>query len=132
MPSETAETIAPAAPWTKRAVISSPAESAVPHSREAAVKTVSPATRIRRRPSRSPSRQQQTAEGDQVGVHHPGQAGLGEAQVTLDGRQRDGHDRAVEDDHQSPRAEYREGRAAGTGSQWHEVASWRMGCQERP
>jgi hypothetical protein len=50
--------------------------------------------------------QQQAAEGDQVPVHHPLQAGRGEAQVPLDRRQGHGHDGPVEDDHQGHRAEH--------------------------
>ena len=49
--------------------------------------------------------QQQAAERDQVGVHDPAQAAGGEAEVGLDRGQRDGHDRAVEDDHQGRRAQ---------------------------
>jgi hypothetical protein len=39
--------------------------------------------------------QQQAAESDQVGGHHPAQAVRGEAEVRLDRGQRDGHDRAI-------------------------------------
>ena len=53
--------------------------------------------------------QQQAAEGDQVGVDDPGEVALGEAQVVLDRRERDVHDRRVEDDHQHPDAEDVEG-----------------------
>ena len=44
--------------------------------------------------------QQQAAEGQGVGVEHPGQAGVGEAQRALDVRQRDVHDGRVQHDHQ--------------------------------
>jgi hypothetical protein len=66
--------------------------------------------------------QQQAAERDQVGVHHPGQAGVGEAQVMLDGRQRDVHDRGVEHDHEHARTERVErepARAVGGGCGCH-------------
>jgi len=52
--------------------------------------------------------QQQAAEGDQVGVHHPGEARLREAQVALDRRQRDVHDGGVQDDHEHADAEHDE------------------------
>ena len=47
---------APPSPWTKRATISSPCESASPHAADASVNTVTPTRKIRRRPIRSPSR----------------------------------------------------------------------------
>ena len=50
--------------------------------------------------------QQQPAEADQVGVDHPGEARLGEAEVVLDRRQRHVHDGHVEHDHQDARAEH--------------------------
>ena len=56
--------------------------------------------------------QQQAAERDQVGVDDPGEAALAEAEVVLDRRQRDVHDRDVEDDHQDARAEDVEGEPA--------------------
>ena len=56
----------------------------------------------------APGEQQQAAERDQVGVDHPGEAALGEAEVVLDRRQRDVHDRRVEDDHQHPDAQHDE------------------------
>ena len=56
--------------------------------------------------------QQQTGEGDQVRVHHPGHAGRREAELTLDVGHRDGDDRAVQDDHQRHRAEHGESRGA--------------------
>jgi hypothetical protein len=52
-----------------------------------------------------PGQQQQAAERDQIGVHHPRQRRGREAEVVLDRRQRDVHDRDVEHDHQHPRAE---------------------------
>jgi hypothetical protein len=57
--------------------------------------------------------QQQAAEADQVGVHNPGEVRLGEAEVVLDRRQGDVHDRRVEDDHQPAYAEDVEGDPAG-------------------
>jgi len=49
--------------------------------------------------------QQQAAERDQVAVDHPGERGLREAEVLLDRRQRDVHDRRVQDDHHEAGAE---------------------------
>ena len=49
--------------------------------------------------------QQQAAERDQVAVDHPGEGRLREAEVLLDRRQRDVHDRRVEDDHHEAGAE---------------------------
>jgi len=54
----------------------------------------------------APGEQQQTAEGDQVGVDDPCEARLGEAEVILDRRQGDVDHRDVEDDHQHARAEH--------------------------
>ena len=56
----------------------------------------------------APGQQQQPAERDQVAVDHPGQVALGEVQVVLDRRQRDVHDRRVEDHHQLAEAEHGE------------------------
>ena len=52
--------------------------------------------------------QQEPAEGEHVGVHHPGERGLREAQIRPDRREGDVHDRRVEDDHQVPAAEHEE------------------------
>ena len=50
--------------------------------------------------------QQEAAEGQQVGVDHPGQRGLREAEVGLDRRQRHVHDALVQDDHQVAQAQH--------------------------
>ena len=71
-------------------------------------KIASPADQV----AEAAGQQQQAAERDQVGVHDPGQARLGEAEVVLDRRQRHVHDRPVEDDHQHPGAEHVEGEPA--------------------
>ena len=77
--------------------------------------------------------QQQAAERDQVGVDDPGEAGLREAEVVLDGRQGHVHDRAVEDDHEHPRAEHHErqpARALGRGAgRRHRFASLESGTR---
>ena len=82
---------------------------ATAHSTEAAVKTARPVRKTRRWPIRSPSaagQQEQAAEGDQVGVDDPGEVALAEAEVVLDGGQRDVHDRGVEHDHQHADAQH--------------------------
>ena len=56
-----------------------------------------------------PAEQQEAAEGEQVRVHDPGERRLREAEVVPDRRQRDVHDRAVQDDHQIAEAEDVEG-----------------------
>jgi hypothetical protein len=48
----------------------------------------------------APRHQEEAAEGDQVGVDYPGQGRLAEVKVLLDRRERDVHNRRVEDDHQ--------------------------------
>jgi hypothetical protein len=57
--------------------------------------------------------QQEAAEGEQVGVHDPGERGLGEPEVVADRGQGDVHDRHVDDDHQVAQAEHVEGEPAG-------------------
>ena len=56
--------------------------------------------------------EQQAAEGDEERVDDPGQVGLAEVEVALDRRQRDVHDRDVEDDHQLCEAHDDEGNPA--------------------
>ncbi len=51
-------------------------------------------------------KEEQAAEGDQVGVDHPREIRLRESEIALDRRQRDVHDRHVEDDHQRPDAQH--------------------------
>ena len=48
----------------------------------------------------SPAEQQEAAEGQRVGVHHPGEVVAGEVQVSADGWQRDVDDRCVDHDHE--------------------------------
>jgi hypothetical protein len=50
--------------------------------------------------------QQEAAEADQIRVHHPGEARLGEPQIVLDRWERHVHDGDVEHDHQHPDAEH--------------------------
>ena len=115
IPRVTAEAIAPPAPCTNRAAMSISWVCARPHTSEAAVKTPRPHRNTRRLPDEvadAPGQEQQAAERDQVGVHHPGEVVLREVQVVLDGRQRDVHDGRVQHDHQHARAEDVEGNPA--------------------
>src|SRR5206468_12283379 len=57
----------------------------------------------------APGQEQESAEGDQVRVDHPGEVGLAEAEVALDVRQRDVHDGRVEHDHQLAKADHDQG-----------------------
>ena len=52
------------------------------------------------------AQEQEPAEGQEVRVHDPCQRGLREAEIVADRRQRDVHDRRVEDDHQVAQAEH--------------------------
>ena len=81
----------------------SPTTVARPLSSEAAVKTTTPARKMRLRPEEvagAAAEQQEAAEDERVGVDDPLQVGVGDAEVGLDRRQRDVHDRRVEDDHE--------------------------------
>ena len=104
--SATAETTAPPRPWTARAATSIPCDVARPQASEAtreerdADQEQPPVAEQVAEPA---AQQQEAAEGQQVGVHDPGERGLGEAEVVPDRRQRDVHDRRVEHDHQVPR-----------------------------
>ena len=89
------------------------------------MKIARPTRKTRRWPEQvadPPREQQQTAEGDQVGVDDPGEVALGEAEAVLDRGQGDVDDRRVEDDHQHPRAEHVERQPARSGlSVWVSV-----------
>ncbi len=92
---------------------------ATPHSSEASVNRLMPA---QEHPSPTdqvaePSgQQQQAAEGDQVGVHDPGQRGAREVKLFLDRGQRDVDHRHVEHDHQHPRRTARTAPPSASGS----------------
>ena len=105
--SATADTTAPPRPCTARAPTSS-------------LRRREPAAERRQREERDPDQEQtavaeevaqpaaeqeEAAEGEQVGVDHPGERRLREAEILPDRRQRDAHDRHVEDDHQVAQAE---------------------------
>jgi hypothetical protein len=55
-----------------------------------------------------PAEQQEAGEGEGVGVDHPLQARRVEAQIATYGRQRDVHDRHVQDDQELAQAGQRE------------------------
>jgi hypothetical protein len=67
------------------------------------------------RPARSgaSAQQQEAAEDECVGADHPLQVRVGEAEVGLDRRERDVHDRDVEDDHELDDAQQRERQPLG-------------------
>src|SRR5204863_1925531 len=67
-----------------------------------------------------PGEQQEAAEGDEVRVDHPGQAGLREPEVGLDRGQRDVHHGRIEHDHQYADAEHQQCYPASTVHRyWH-------------
>src|SRR6185437_8888249 len=70
-----------------------------------------------------PAEEQEAPEGEQVGVHDPGERGRTEAEVGADRRQRDVHDRRVEDDHQIAQAEDVEREPAAAAVEGHELLS---------
>ena len=111
----TAELTAPPMPWTKRAPISIGCAKEAPQSTDAPVKIARPtmidalAAEQVAHPARE---QQQPAERDQVRVDDPRQPGLREAEIDLDGRQRDVDDRHVDDDQEKTRAEHDQGEPA--------------------
>src|SRR5262249_21893887 len=77
---------------------------------------------------RPSTEQEQAAEGERVGAQHPLQVLFREAEVGSDRRQRDEHDRAVEEHHEEGAAEERERPpAAGIGCSEHaaSIAWWR-------
>ncbi len=109
MPSTMAATMAALAPCTKRAPTSTPAvgRQAAQHGGDheggqageedpgAAEQVTEPA-----------AQQEQAAEGQKIGVDDPGQRGLGEVQLPLNGRQGHVHRGPVQHDHQLPGAQH--------------------------
>jgi hypothetical protein len=93
---------APPTPWTALAVSSHAWVVANPPNRDAAENSSSPKTNTRRRPrvTGAAAEQEQAAEGDRVGVHHPLQAAAGKAKCLLDVREGNVHDGRVEHDHE--------------------------------
>ena len=113
------ETSAPPRPCTTRHATSMPSEPDSP--------APSDATREDRhagdehRPAteevgEAPAEQQEAAEREAVADDHPLQIGLAGAEVGLDRRQRDVHDRQVEDDHELGPAHQREDERGSGGS----------------
>ena len=77
--------------------------------------------------------QEETPEGEQVGVHDPGERGLREAEILPDRRQRDVHDRRIENDHQAGEAEHVQREPACAAVQGHGVSPLRLSfCRVRP
>ena len=101
--SETAETTAPPTPCMARAATSTSCEVASPQASEAAREERDPDQEeapVAEEVAQPAAEQQEAAEGQQVRVHDPGERGVRKAEVLLDRRQRDVHDRHVEHDHQ--------------------------------
>ena len=119
--SATAETTAPPSPCTARAATRSSCEFARPQ-RERGQREERDADQeqppVAEEVAEPAAEQQEAAEGEQVGVHDPGERGLGEAEVLPDRRQRDVHDRRVEDDHQVAQAEDDQREPAGAAIRW--------------
>ena len=65
--------------------------------------------------------QEEAAVGEQVAVDDPRERRLGEAEILTDRRQRDVHDRHVEDDHQAAEAEDVQREPAGAAFQGHRL-----------
>ena len=101
---------------------------------EAPAKPSRPTTNVRLRPKRSPIRPPSSSrlpKASAYAVIDPLTAVVGEAEVGLGRRQRDVHDRRVEDDHQLGEAEHREDQPAagvvGVGLGAHRVLlKWRL------
>ena len=116
--SATAETTAAPRPCTARAPIRSSCEFARPQASEASGEERRPDQEqapVPEEVAEPAAEQQEAAEREQVGVDDPGERGLGEPEVLSDRRQRDAHDRHVEDDHQVAQAEDVRARASGCG-----------------
>ena len=109
--------IAPPMPCTPRARIRKSGSSAAPQGAEASVNRTIPITNIRLRPNRSASDaggEHARRERQRVGVDHPLQLGERRVERALDRRQRDVHDRDVEQQHEDRR---RRPRPASTTSE---------------
>ena len=105
-------------PWMNRAPTRSSWLCAKPQTSEAARKIAIPYHEdvlAAQKVAEAPGEEQEPAEGDQVAVDDPREAGLAEAEVLLDGGQRDVDHRHVEDDHQEARAQDVEGEPAVSG-----------------
>ena len=112
MPRITAEVSAPPTPCTKRAPISAPwlgrdraHDGGGREDGEAGEEDAALADQV----AEAARQQQQSTEGDQVGVDDPGEVALAEAEVVLDRGQRDVHDRGIQHDHQHAHAQHHEG-----------------------
>ena len=119
-------------PAAARAATSTPKLCAAPPIAEATAKPTRPTMKVAlaaEEVAEAAAEQQQAAEGQGVGGDDPLAAVVGEAERLLGGRQRDVHDRRVEDDHQLGDAEDGEdGPAAGVMGICvgrHETAFWR-------
>ena len=106
-------------PWSARAPISDSSLQASPQRSDPIEKTTRPAHEDGAPPEdvgEAAAEQEKPSEDERVGADHPLQVLLRETEVELDRRQRDVHDRHVEDDHELHGAEERQRepfRAAG-------------------
>ncbi len=98
--------IAPPAPWiTRKVTIHASARLPLgvsPHIAEAPANTITPSVTIRRWPDgvgQPAAEGEQRRQRQQVGVDRPLHAGAGEAELLLDLRRRDRHDRLVDEGH---------------------------------
>ena len=102
------EMIAAPRPWNARAAISDVSDHASPASSEATVNATRPTRNSAPPPEHvrePPAEQQEAAEDEGVRADDPLQALLREPEIDLDRRQRDVHDRDVQDDHELDGAE---------------------------
>ena len=99
------------APWTTRAAMSISPLVARPQASEAAVNTTIPRTKIEApavRVGQLPADQHQRGERERVAGDDPLELRQPDAEVALDRRQRDVHDRVVQHDHEQPERHRRE------------------------
>ena len=105
-------------PCRARAPMSMPWEVASPSASDARPKMAVPARKILRRPARSAARPPsriRPPNSKYVGVDHPGQRRLGEAQAGLDGRQGDVDHGLIEKDHELGHGQHGQGEPAAPG-----------------
>src|SRR5688572_3215873 len=107
--SATADTTAPPNPWIARAAISSVCEAAGERRQGEEHDPVQEHPAMAVEIAQPPAQQQEAAIGQQVGIHHPHQRGLGKTEVAADRGQRHIHHGRIEHDHQVAQAQDAEG-----------------------
>ena len=130
----TEEDSAPPMPWTKRAadehglaVGRSAGDGGEGEQRHTGQEHLLAADEV----AQAARHEEEAAEGDEVGVDHPGQAGLGEVQAVLDVRERHVDDGAVERVHEHGQADDDEGYPAPTVAGGVVAARWGRGDRPR-